>query len=56
MEGEVITLQDIFQFKQEGFDEQGAVVGRFVATGLVPAFYDDLQRRGIAVDMEVFQD
>ena len=56
MEGDVITLQDIFQFKQEGFDEQGGVVGRFMATGLVPSFYDDLQRRGIPVDMEVFQE
>jgi pilus assembly protein CpaF len=56
MEGDVITLQDIFQFKQEGFDEQGGVVGRFLATGLVPSFYDDLQRRGIPVDMEVFQE
>jgi pilus assembly protein CpaF len=56
MEGDVITLQDIFQFKQEGFDEQGGVVGRFVATGLVPSFYDDLQRRGIPVDMDVFQE
>jgi len=56
MEGEVITLQDIFQFKQQGFDEQGGVVGRFVATGLVPSFYDDLQRRGIPVDMDVFQE
>src|SRR5213082_3949752 len=45
MEGEVITMQDIFQFKQEGFDGEGKVVGKFIATGFVPRFYDDLQRR-----------
>jgi pilus assembly protein CpaF len=54
MEEDVITMQDIFQFRQEGFDDEGAVMGRFVPTGLVPRFYDDLQRRGIPVDMEVF--
>jgi len=54
MEEDVITMQDIFHFKQEGFDDEGAVVGRFVPTGLVPRFYDDLHRRGIPVDMEVF--
>ena len=54
MEMDVITMQDIFQFQQEGFDDQGAVVGRFVPTGFVPRFYDDLQRRGIPVDMDVF--
>ena len=55
METEVITMQDIFQFQQEGFDGQGAVVGRFVPTGFVPRFYDDLQRRGIPVDMDLFR-
>jgi pilus assembly protein CpaF len=56
MEMDVITMQDIFQFQQEGFDDQGAVVGRFVPTGFVPRFYDDLQRRGISVDMDVFRE
>ena len=36
MEVDVITLQDIFYFKQEGFDKDGKVKGRFVATGFVP--------------------
>jgi len=56
MEGDVITLQDIFLFRQEGFDDAGAVRGRFVATGFVPRFYDDLQRRGIPVNMEIFRE
>ena len=55
MEGDVITMQDIFQFQQEGFDEQGGVVGRFAPTGFVPKFYDDLQRRGVPLEMEIFR-
>jgi pilus assembly protein CpaF len=56
MEGDVITLQDIFVFRQEGFDDEGRVQGRFVATGFVPRFYDDLQRRGIPVNMDIFRE
>jgi pilus assembly protein CpaF len=56
MEGDIITLQDIFYFKQEGFDDEGRVEGRYVATGFVPRFYDDLQRRGIPVNMNIFRE
>ena len=56
MEVDVVTLQDIFYFKQEGFDEKGKVRGRFVASGFVPKFYDDLQRRGVPVNMNIFRE
>jgi pilus assembly protein CpaF len=56
METDVITTQDIFVFKQEGLEPDGRVAGRFVATGFVPGFYDDLQRRGIPVDMTIFRE
>ncbi|MBI5478236.1 MAG: CpaF family protein, partial [Deltaproteobacteria bacterium] len=56
METDVITMQDIFTFKQEGFDEQGHVRGRYVASGFVPSFYEDLQRRGIGVNMNIFRE
>jgi pilus assembly protein CpaF len=56
MEMDVITMQDIFSFKQEGFDGDGKVMGRFIATGFVPRFYDDLQRRGIPVNMDIFRE
>jgi pilus assembly protein CpaF len=56
MEVDVITLQDIFYFKQEGFDKDGKVKGRFVATGFVPKFYEELQRRGIPVNMNIFRE
>jgi pilus assembly protein CpaF len=56
MEVDVVTLQDIFFFKQEGFGEDGKVRGRFVASGFVPKFYDDLQRRGVPVNMNIFRE
>ena len=56
MEGDVITMQDIFLFKQEGFDEQGRVAGRYVPSGFVPRFYEDLRRRGLSVNMNIFRE
>jgi len=56
MEVDIVTLQDIFYFKQEGFSEDGKVRGRYVATGFVPRFYDELQRRGIPVNMGIFRE
>ncbi len=53
MEVDVITLQDIFSFKQDGV-EGGKIRGRFVPSGFVPKFYDDLQRRGIRLKMDIF--
>ena len=56
MEVDVVTMQEIFQFKQEGFDDNNKVRGRFVASGFVPRFYDELQRRGIPVNMNIFRE
>ncbi len=54
MEGDVVQLNDIFLFKQEGFDSDGNVVGHFESTGQVPQFYEGLRARGIPVDMTIF--
>ncbi len=56
MEVDIITLQDIFTFKQEGFTPEGKVRGRYVASGFVPRFYDDLQRKGVPVNMGIFRE
>jgi pilus assembly protein CpaF len=53
MESEVIALQNIFEFRQEGFHPDGRVKGRYVATGFVPKFYEDLRRRGMARDLDL---
>ena len=55
MEGEVVTLQDIFLFDfSAGIDEEGHFRGRLKSTGLRPKFLDKLAERGILVDAELF--
>lgn len=55
METGIIQLQDIFVYKQEGYDEDGKVKGHFHATGRVPEFYEDMRARGLDVDMTLFE-
>jgi pilus assembly protein CpaF len=56
MEVDIVTLQDIFYFKQEGFAADNKVKGRYVATGFIPKFYDEMQRKGIPVNMDIFRE
>jgi len=55
MEGEVITMQDIFTYERQGLDEGGRVVGRFKASGIRPKFADKLQAAGIKLDQLLFE-
>lgn len=55
IESNTIQLTDIFRFQQTGFDEDGKVLGQFVATGIVPNFYEELRERGVDVDMSIFK-
>jgi pilus assembly protein CpaF len=47
MEGETITMQDIFVFKRTGKDENGKVLGQFMATGMRPKCADQLIASGV---------
>jgi pilus assembly protein CpaF len=53
MEGDVITLTDIFQYEQTGFDE-GKIIGQFRATGLRPKFMDKIEASGIHLPASIF--
>ncbi|MEA2640171.1 MAG: pilus assembly protein CpaF, partial [Chloroflexota bacterium] len=53
MEGETITLQDIFMFEQEGF-EGGKVIGRIKPTGVRPKFMPKIEDSGIRLPPTVF--
>ncbi|MCK5849301.1 MAG: Flp pilus assembly complex ATPase component TadA [Kiritimatiellae bacterium] len=54
-EGDVILMQDIFIYEQDGFTEDGKVKGHYVATGNIPSFVDELKAKGdLKVDMGVF--
>jgi pilus assembly protein CpaF len=54
MEGDVITLQDIFLYDQQGKDNEGRLVGRFRATGLMPKFLSKLEAAGIYLPSNIF--
>lgn len=54
MEGDTITLQDIFSYKQTGVDNQGNIKGYFKATGVVPSFLGKLVSNGILVKDDWF--
>ena len=54
VEQNIIQMQEIFKYSQEGFNSEGRITGQFEATGNVPQFYEDLRRRKIPVDMSIF--
>ena len=54
MEGEIVTLQEIFVFEQSGLDEERQVKGKFHATGVRPKFVERFRALGIDIDSEVF--
>lgn len=54
MEGEVITLQDIFVYDKRGLDKDGKVLGSFRATGIRPKFADRLEMAGIELADDLF--
>ncbi len=55
MEGEVVTLQDLFTFDfAAGMDDEGKFKGRLKSTGLRPRFLEKLAERGVQVDPELF--
>ncbi|WP_298235029.1 CpaF family protein [uncultured Azohydromonas sp.] len=55
MEGEMITMQEIFVFKQTGVREDGGVKGHFQACGVRPRFMDQLKARGLSLPDKLFE-
>ena len=56
MEGEIITLSEIFRFVQRGIDEEGRAYGVFVATGIRPQCLPRLEAAGVPLPPELFQE
>jgi pilus assembly protein CpaF len=54
MEGDVITMSEIFAFERRGVDKDGNVLGELKATGVVPAFQRRLAGRGIELPVSLF--
>ena len=56
MEGEIITMQDIFIFNHEGWTEDGKIAGRHTACGNIPTFMEEITRSKIDLDISIFRD
>ena len=56
MEGETITMQEIFQFERQGLDRDGKVLGRFRATGIRPRFAERLKACGMQMPRIMFEE
>jgi septum site-determining protein MinD len=54
IQGEVVTLQDIFVYKQEGIGKDGKIQGKFMATGFIPKFIETLEKKGYKVPRGLF--
>lgn len=55
MEGDVIQLQDLFLFKQQGLDSSGKVRGEHYATGITPNCIERIEAEGIMINKDIFQ-
>jgi pilus assembly protein CpaF len=55
MEGNVITMQEIFSFEQTGIDDKGSVRGRFRASGIRPRFIERFKALNIPVPYDLFE-
>jgi len=54
MEGDIISMQEIFTFRQTGVEPGGKVTGHFQATGIRPKFADKLRNQGIDLPDSMF--
>jgi pilus assembly protein CpaF len=56
MEGDIITVQEIFAFELMGLDEERLVKGRFITTGIRPKFMKRLEAMGVQLPPQVFRE
>jgi len=54
LEGDQITMQDVFLFEQTGVDDDGTVLGHFRPTGAVPTFIEEVAAHGLNIDRSMF--
>jgi len=55
MDGDVVTMQEIFAFEQTGIDDNGRVIGRHVARGIRPKFVEMCKSKGIEIPNAIFE-
>jgi pilus assembly protein CpaF len=54
MEGDIITMSELFKFDRQGMDENNNVIGELKPTGLIPSFHKELKRKGIDLPVSIF--
>ena len=55
MEGDVVTMQEIFRFRQTGLSPEGQVLGKFEATGIRPKFIEQVMAHGVTLSADLFR-
>ena len=55
MEGDIITMQEIFKFEKMGIGPDGKVLGRFMATGVRPKVCERLKTAGVTLPPDMFE-
>ena len=56
MEGDIITMSELFRFDRKGLGADGVVLGELKATGIVPGFHKALQAKAIDLPIKLFSD
>jgi pilus assembly protein CpaF len=56
MEQDTVIMQDIYKYTQDGIDENGRARGRFLASGVRPAFMDRLETAGVRLPASAFRE
>ena len=55
IERSTVQMSEIFRFSQEGYDANGRVMGKYVATGVVPQLWEEFAERGINMNRDIFK-
>jgi pilus assembly protein CpaF len=54
MEGDIITMSELYKFERKGMDKDGNVIGALKATGIIPGFHKQVTRKGFELPVELF--
>jgi septum site-determining protein MinD len=54
MQGDVVSLQEVFRFKETGYDKNRKIQGHFQAMGLIPSFIERFEQKGVVVPRDIF--
>jgi septum site-determining protein MinD len=54
IQGDTVTLQEVFRYKEEGFDKNRKIIGTFQAMGLIPTFIETFEQKGVSIPRNLF--